>query len=102
MEMAIEQIISYIVVALTSLSTVIAWVASSIKTLTENKKLKQLGQQLVTEVQETKSYKELKELITQVIQENESLKIQLNETMAEMTRVKRDYRHVTESNNKKV
>lgn len=97
--MEIEQIISYIVVGLTSLSTVIAWVASCIKSIAENKKLQEVGKQFVEEVKETKSYKELKSIVVEIVQQNKTilednalLKEQLNETMAELTRVKRDYR----------
>lgn len=97
--MPIEELISYIIVGLTSLSTVLAWVASTLKSLAANKKVGELAKQLTEEVQETKSYKELKAIVTEIVQQNKALlqdnkllKEQLNETMAELTRVKRDYR----------
>lgn len=90
--MTIDQIVSYIVMALTSLSTVIAWVASTVKQITEKKKVSELVLQLKDEVKETKSYKEMKSMVKEVLEDNKLLKEQLNETMAELTRVKKDYR----------
>lgn len=99
MEINWTEIISYIVVGLTSLSTVLAWVASCIKSLAANKRASELIEEVKEEVKETKSYKELKGLVTEIIsqnkellQDNALLKEQLNETMAELTRVKKDYR----------
>lgn len=90
--LTIDQIVSYIVVALTSLSTVIAWIASTIKQITEKKKASEIITQLRDEVKETKSYKEMKAIVGEILEDNRALKEQLNELMTELTRVKKEYR----------